>query len=201
MKNLINISVIAAIISVSWAGTCQASGTESIILSPPSSQNILDDSIAFNQTCINNDIGYRVSYPQDWQTNSGKVIDRCRVFDPHSATVPKYTESAEKAIYIWVEKNVLFASIVQEDVSEKHLSKQDTAIAGDRAVIVESESTGEALLAEGVRKYSYIVDLGNATLIATTYDITGNDYQKNKQILDRMMNTIEFNPQLVTINE
>ena len=201
MKNLINISAIAAIASIFWAGACQASSTDSIILSPPSSKNILDDSIAFNQTCVNNDIGYRVSYPQDWQTNSGKVIDRCRVFDPHSAIVPKYTESTDKAIYIWIEKNVSFASITQEDVSERHLSKQDTAISGDRAVIVESESTGEALLREGIRKYSYIIDLGDATLIATTYDITGNDYQKNKQILDRMMNTIEFNPQLVTINE
>lgn len=200
MKNLINISAIAAIISVSWAGSCQASQTDAITLSPSLSQNKIDNSIAFNQSCINSDIGYQVSYPQDWQTNSGEVIDRCRVFDPRSAVVPKDTESTGKAIYIWVEKNVPFAAIAQEDISEKHLSKQDMAIAR-QAVIVESESTSEALLTEGIRRYSYIVDLGDATLIATTYDIAGNDYEKNKQILDRMMNTIEFNPQLVTINE
>lgn len=204
-NKIINIPLLTSIFLIFWVGACQASSNQNnsdsqvVLPSPPSTlENDTNNSLALNQTCTNNNIGYQVSYPQDWQTNSGKVIERCQVFDPRSATVPLYTESTDKAIYLRGEKNVSFESIAKEDLGEEHLSSKTVDLANNHAVVIESKSTGKALLSKGIRKYSYIVDLGNkTTLIATTYDISGNNYQKNKQILDRMMKTIQFEQQLV----
>lgn len=44
-----------------------------------------------------------------------------------------------------------------------------------------------------------VVDLGEGTLIATTYEIPGNNDRENKQILDRTIETIELGRQLVII--
>ena len=149
-------------------------------------------SLVLDRTCINQAAGYRINYPQGWKTNSGDVLDLCRVFDPRSAEVPEYTETTGKAIYLRLENNISFDDIAKEDISEKHLSNKTIDVAGNQAVVIESESTGKALLRKGIRKYSYIIDLKDKTLIATTFNIAGNDYQQNKQVLDRMMTTIEF---------
>ncbi|WP_243397374.1 hypothetical protein [Crocosphaera subtropica] len=156
-------------------------------------QNNSQNSINLNQTCTNKKVGYQVNYPQDWQTNSGNVMNDCQVFDPTYAKVPEQTESISKAIYLRVEENAPFDLISQENVGEQHLSKQTLTIDSYQAVAVESKSTGRAMLPKGQRNYSYIVDLGDRTLIATTYDVPDNNYAKNKQILDSMLKTIEFN--------
>ena len=194
MKKLINIPVITAFLLISWISLSNANEDSRVVSSsqPSTSQNKTDGAIALSQTCTNNSFGYQVHYPEGWQTNPGEVVDRCRVFDPRSARVPEYTESTGKAIYLRVEKNVLFGEIAKEDSSEQHLSNKATTVADNKAVVIEGESTGKALLRPGIRKYSYIVDLGEGTLIATTYEIPGNNYQENKQILDRMMETIEI---------
>lgn len=210
---IINFPLIASILLVPLLGACDPSSnnnssSEVVLPSPPStpennnnnndsvSENNNDNLIALSQTCTNNDIGYQVNYPPDWQTNPGEVLASCQVFDPESATVPEYTESTEKAVYLRFEENVPFDLAAKENMGERHLSRQDLTIQGNQAVAVESESTGKAMLPEGMRTYSYIVDLGDRTMIATTYDIPGNDYQRNKQILDRMMETIQFKGQL-----
>ena len=196
MNKIINIQVIATILFFSLIGTCNGSSRKNswIFLSSPTSTSPTetDNSLVLNRTCVNKAIGYQINYPQGWQTNSGEVVNRCRVFDPRSAEVPEYTESIGKAIYLRVENNVSFEEIAKEDLSERHLSSKTTNIKDRRAVVIESESTGKALLRKGIRKYSYIVDLGNKTLIATTYDTTDSNYQQNKQILDRMMTMIKF---------
>lgn len=193
-----NTFAIAILLLFSSNSAYQASDVNS---SPPAtSQTETDHHIPLNQTCINSKIGYQVSYPQGWQTNSGTVVDRCRVFDPQSAILPKNTESTSKAIYLRIEKNISFEEVAEADISEQQLSKQTITVANNQAVVIESESTGKALLRKGIRKYSYIVDLDKQTLIATTYEIPGNDYQTNKQILDRMMATIEFSDRPTTNN-
>lgn len=157
------------------------------------SQNENNSNINLTQTCSNQKVGYQVNYPQDWQTNSGKVMNDCQVFDPTSAKVPEQTESISKAIYLRVEENTPFDLVSQENLGEEHLSKETLTIDSYQAVAVERQSTGRAMLPKGQQSYSYIVDLGDRTMIATTYDVPGNNYPKNKQILDAMFKTIEFN--------
>lgn len=122
---IINFSLIASILVIPWLGACQTSannnsGSQAILPSPPSeTENDPNNSLALNRTCTNKDTGYRVSYPQDWQTNPGEVLARCQVFDPESATVPANTESTDKAIYLRVEKNVPFDLAAKENMGER----------------------------------------------------------------------------------
>lgn len=197
-NKIINISLITSILLTASLGACDTSSnnnSDSQVDLPSQSsetENNTNNSIPLSQTCTNNDLGYQVSYPQGWQSNRGEVLAPCQVFDPVSATVPANTESTEKAIYLRVEQNTPYDLAAKENLGERHLSLQDLTIQGNEAVAVESESTGKAMLPEGLRSYSYIVDLGDRIMIAITYDIPGNNYQENKQILDRMMETIEF---------
>jgi hypothetical protein len=62
----------------------------------------------------------------------------------------------------------------------------------DRALVVESESTGKALLPEGYRYYTYIVEIDDETLLATTYRDKENNYQRNQKILDKMMASMDI---------
>lgn len=197
MKKILRLLAITLIIFNPWLVSCQFSSrshSQNTLSSQSSTpHNQVNKSITLSQTCTNNTVGYQVNYPKDWKTNSGKVMNRCQVFDPQSAMVPEGTESTSKAIYLRIEKNTPFDLIAKENVGEQHLSNQPLTIANNQAVAVESESTGKAMLPEGQRTYSYIINLGdNRTFVATTYDIKGNHYSKNKQILDRMMETIEF---------
>jgi hypothetical protein len=77
-------------------------------------------------------------------------------------------------------------------LADRELSAEGTTVAGRRAVRVEVEATGQALLPEGVRSYRYHVDLGDRTLSATTHDVDNLDYEANKRILDQMMQTVEL---------
>ncbi|MGV2829884.1 hypothetical protein [Myxosarcina sp. GI1(2024)] len=188
--------IILPIILFPWLLGCD-SGTNSELQASRSttatSADKTDPTISLSQTCSNDRAGYQINYPQDWQTNPGEVLNRCQVFDPQSATVPENTESTGKAIYLRIEANVPFERIATENRGERHLSRQRMSIGDYRAVAIESESTGKALLPQGIRTYSYVVALDKGTLVAITYDLGSNEYQTNKQILDRMMETIEFN--------
>ena len=177
MNKIINTILFVSLIAIGNASSIKTAVANSLVL---------------DRTCINQTAGYRIKYPQGWKTNSGEVVNLCRVFDPRSAQVPEYTETTGKAIYLRIENNVSFDEIAKEDISERHLSSKTIDVAGNQAVVIESESTGKALLRKGIRKYNYIVDLGDKTLIATTFNTAGNDYRQNKQILDQMMTTIEL---------
>ena len=143
------------------------------------------------QSCTNEAVGYTVRYPAGWKTNSGNLTKPCEIFDPESAESPEPTDSIEKAIYLRADR-VPFEQAAESE-GERVLSRQTATIDGHQAVIVESESTGEALLPEGYRYYSYKVDLGNQTLIAITYKVKEQDYQRNQKILDHMMKSLEIN--------
>ncbi|WP_036484199.1 hypothetical protein [Myxosarcina sp. GI1] len=195
MNRKISILIALFIILIPWLEGCDSTSEMQESLSPNSntSEDKSDnETITLSQICNNNNVGYQINYPQGWQTNPGTVISPCQIFDPQSAIVPKNTESIDKAIYLRVEENVTFDLVTKENKHERHLSRQMTTIENRRAMKIESESTGKALLPSGTRTYSYIIDLDNSTLIALTYNLAGDRYQTNKQVLDRMMKTIKF---------
>ncbi|MEQ8973301.1 MAG: S-layer homology domain-containing protein [Coleofasciculus sp. C1-SOL-03] len=149
--------------------------------------------IALSQTCTNEAVGYTVNYPQGWVTNSGSVVEQCKVFDPESISLPEQSESFDEAVHIRVDR-VPFERVASTDnQSSQELSRRQTTIDGYQAVVVENKATGIGLIPEGVRSYLYFVDLDGQTLIGTTYDMQGQRYQRNKQVLDQMMNSLSFN--------
>jgi len=149
--------------------------------------------IALSQTCTNEAVAYTVNYPQGWVTNSGSVVEQCKVFDPESISLPEQSESFDEAVHIRVDQ-VPFERVASEDnQTSQELSRRQTTIDGYQAVVVENKATGIGLIPEGVRSYLYFVNLDGQTLIGTTYDMQGQRYQRNKKVLDQMMNSLSFN--------
>ncbi|MGF1496529.1 MAG: S-layer homology domain-containing protein [Elainellaceae cyanobacterium] len=160
------------------------------VVNPPQSDGVAP--IALDQTCTNETIGYTIGYPAGWQTNPGQVIESCRVFDPQSITLPEQAESTDEAIHLRVD-NVAFDRVTQGNISARELSRQTIEVDGYQAIATENESTGRGLLPEGMRFYQYAINLeGDRTFIATTYDVSDNQYERNKRVLDQMISSLDF---------
>lgn len=149
---------------------------------------------AATQACTNDEAGYTVELPQGWSTNDGEVVPPCRFFHPEPFEVPEATEVIGLAVTVSVEPVPFERVSSPDDMSEDELSREQTTVAGRPAVRVETVSTGEGLLPEGVRSYRYAVDLDGRTLIAVTRDVEGLDYAENQEVVDAMMDSLELVP-------
>ena len=165
-----------------------ATTSTSTTATTPSTSTATD---APTQTCSNTEAGYSIDYPAGWSTNAGDVTPPCRYFHPQPFEVPEATEVIGLAVTIDVEEVPFEVVVAPDKLGEQELDREETTVAGRPAVRVETVSTGEALLPEGVRSYQYAVDLGASTLIAVTRDVEGLDYAGNRHILDQMVAGIE----------
>jgi hypothetical protein len=150
--------------------------------------------VTLGQTCTNEAAGYTVNYPTGWMTNEGDVLNLCQVFDPSSITLPEQSSSFNEAIHLRIDSIPFERATGEDDITETILSRRTTTIDGYDAVVKESESTGRALLPEGVRSYTYIINLDDGEImVASTYDVANQMYTRNKQVLDQMVSSLRFN--------
>ncbi|WGV24033.1 S-layer homology domain-containing protein [Halotia branconii] len=165
-----------------------------VISSSSSGNKPNNNSIRLGQTCTNEQIGYTISYPTNWQANSGQVVNQCQVFDSKSIKLPKNSEDFDETVYIRLE-NISFNQLVNNTDSRtsQTLSRRQINVDDRQAVAIESEATGFGLLPKGRRFYRYLIDMNGKTLIAVTYDVPNQNYQRNKQVLDQMVTSINLN--------
>lgn len=145
-----------------------------------------------SQRCTHPRDGFSVSYPAGWITNSGEVLPACTAFNPEPFEIPPASEMPfDIAVVIYVE-TVPYETITESSRWERILSDEPITIDGRDARRVEAESTGEGLAPPGMRSLRYVVDLGNGrALVGTTNDV-GTDYQRNQEILGRMMISLDL---------
>jgi hypothetical protein len=157
---------------------------------PP--QKASDVPIKLAQTCTSRAIGYTVSYPVGWQTNSGDVVKPCQIFDFRSIQLRERSEDFDEAVYFDLE-NVPFEKIVNaRSPGLRVLSVEQTMVGDRRAIVTESEYTGMTILPKGVRSYKYLIDLNDKTLVVVTYQVKSQNYERNKKVLDKMIESIKF---------
>ncbi len=136
-------------------------------------------------------------YPRTWSTNDPGQADRCRFFHPEPFEVPPATESTGIAISLKVEP-VPFADLVPVPAGSpatEVLAREETTVAGSRAVRAEIRATGEGLFAAGVRGVVHFVDFDGATFTGRTYDnAAAGTFAANTQVLDQMMQTLRRLP-------
>ncbi len=149
------------------------------------------DTVAPTQECENPTGGYTVGYPDGWYANLGEVSERCSFFHPEPFELPEQTEAPDVAVAISREP-VPFARVTGAGPAIRILDREETEIDGRRAVRRETEATGDALRPAGVRGYEYLVDLGGETLILSTYEGSGLDYERNRETVDRMAATLRI---------
>ena len=141
--------------------------------------------MALEQTCEAD--RYTVGYPAGWATNPGTVVPRCRFFHPEPFTVPEATEVVDRAVILHVE-SIPFARIVESTggESEEVLARRELTVSGRRALRAEVRST-DGLLPAGTPSLRYMIDLGDATLVAVTNGVEGSDHQRNRDVLEAMV--------------
>lgn len=174
------------------AALCQIKGIAGV----PSRYVVQPDSgnrLTLGQTCTNQTIGYTVRYPTGWMTNAGEVLPQCQVFDSDSVQLKAATEDFDEAVYFDLER-IPFNGLVSKlgGPTSRVLSRRQTSVNGRQAVAVETEATGSGLLPAGRRTYQYLIDFNGQTLVVRTYNVPNQSYETNKQVLDRMAESLGF---------
>jgi hypothetical protein len=148
--------------------------------------------LALSQRCTNDVHGFTVAYPAGWHTNDGRVIPACSAFDPESVQVPAESEMPFDIAIVLGVQQVPFDRVGGDPRFERVLSSERLTLGGRPALRAEVEATGEGLADRGLRTLRYAIDLGGGrTLIATTHR-THARYEREKEILARMLETIEL---------
>lgn len=148
--------------------------------------------VRLGPVCTNPVAGYRVRYPEGWMTNSGETANQCRYFDPEELTIPERAETFDEAISLRRDSLPYDQVTDSDDITQSVLSRRTLTIDGRQATVTEAETTGRGILPAGIRSYTYVVDLGDSIFVGSTYDTDGQSYQRNKQVLDLMVGSLEF---------
>jgi hypothetical protein len=142
--------------------------------------------------CTNATVGYEIAFPAEWETNTGEVMPECSLFDPEPIRVEPATELPYDIAVSIREEPIAFETFTGEMRGRRELTRENTTVGGRRAARMESESTGEGLLPEGIRSYQYIVDLGGSVLLLSTHDIGYPPYHQTVRVLDDMARTLRL---------
>jgi hypothetical protein len=158
---------------------------------PPTPQDEEPPEAAVRE-CTNEPDAYTVEYPQDWEINAGDTEPPCSYFDPDPIDLPEAQEAPlDIAVSIRREPANL-DRVSGEDPTIEVLERETTEVDGRDAIHRLTESTGGGLRPEGIRAYQYLVDLAGETLIASTYDVDGEDFDANREVLDAMMESLRW---------
>ncbi len=144
--------------------------------------------------CENDELGFAVSYPGDWWANpriegegGAQPIPACTYFAPDEVDLQPGTDDLTGV--------AIRFDLVDADVSRSGevIFEDEVPVDGRSTVVVELEPEPQlGFVPEGARIYRYLVGMNGSDLVATADDIHHDAYEENKEILDRMMQTIEI---------
>lgn len=180
---------VLALVALVAAG-CGGDDDEAVPTEPPAVEPPPEEP-AETAERTNEEAGYRLHYPADWHVNEGDVAEPCSFFDRDPFEVPEATEFIDVAVLVSREPVPLDA-IVGEDPTRTVLDEKDTEIAGNRAVRIESEATGEGLLDAGTRFYQVVVEADGESIVLSTYEVGDLDYEGNKEAVDEPADSLEL---------
>ena len=182
------LSSVALLTACGDDGNTTAADPSSTTTSSTTSTTTAGGAVTLAQTCETD--RYSVGFPAGWATNPGTVVPRCRYFHPEPFTVPEATEVVDRAVILDVE-SMPYDRMVEATggETEEVLARRELTVSQRRALRVEVRST-DGLLPVGTESLRYMVDLGNATLIAVTHGVEGSDHQRNRTVLEAMVDSL-----------
>lgn len=143
--------------------------------------------------CVARERGYRLEFPARWFTNDAGQSEPCRFFHPEPFSLAPGTEATGIAISVSVNPLPFHqvTPVPTGSMASEVLGRRTATLDGRPAVRVETQATGEALLAAGVRGVSWFVDLSPGTLVATTSEAAAaGRHADNVEVLDDMMQSL-----------
>lgn len=134
-----------------------------------------------------------VRYPDGWHVNE-QGGQPCSAFDPDPFELPTRTEFPRTlAVVLRVEPLELDAAATAAGLRVE--AERSMTVDGRGAVRQEVVTTGEGLAPAGVRSTRYVVDGGTErSILATTFDVEGNDFERSVDVLDAMVMALEIEP-------
>lgn len=142
-------------------------------------------------TCENPEVGYSVTFPDDWYTNTaiGETA-ACSWFTPDFFEVTDLDEVPDE---IWISISLIDGSVAYTSLTE-FLLYEELLIDGMPARRVEFDSTPND--PDDQHGYHYVINLGapdrGPTFLAFVRSDAAADYELGKAVLDRIMALIEF---------
>jgi hypothetical protein len=129
--------------------------------------------------------------------NEANGLPPCSAFDPEDTSMPAAGEIPAGIAIVLHRDDVAFerSTDFAGDFTVDVLSREETTVAGRRAVVAELEHTGEGLYDRGHRLYTYVLDTGGQTITGVTHDVPDAEppgYEERKRILHAMMASLRF---------
>ncbi len=178
-----------ALLIISFAVLASCSSPASDAPEPQPAAQKPAPTVALSQRCTNERHGFTVSYPAGWHTNGGEVIPACTAFDPGLVQIPPQSEMPfEIAVVVDVHQEAFDRT--PDPQFERVLSSERLMIGGRPALRAEVEATGEGLAERGMRTLRYAIDLGDGRTLVASTNRTGEEYEREKEILRRMVEAI-----------
>lgn len=174
--------------------TAASAPAESAPADDPSSPTGDAGTVVLAASCTGGDGLYTVGYPEGWHTNPGDALGPCEVFDEQPVEIEEDTGGGPFGGITVRPVPAPFGAAAEPGRGHREISAETATVAGRPAVRAVWEATGETVLPAGMRSYRYVVDLGERTLLAVTYDVGSGDFAEHRDVLDRMMATLELSP-------
>lgn len=158
--------------------------------SPTTSPSAQQSPSPATQRCTHAAEGYSVAFPAGWFVAEAEGIEPCTFFHPAPLTLPEAGEATGVAIRADV-REVPLTQARQDSLSEGDQTAKDLTVAGRRAVRLEGVLTEEGLLPAGTRVTTWLVQLGDRTLVLTTDSAGEDDYATAVGVLDAMAQSLQ----------
>jgi len=146
-------------------------------------------------TCTNTVSGYSIDYPENWTISTGEHA--CRWADQEHFVVAPGTEGPSTAIMVFDSPDE-FDMVVNgtfDDLFYRTNLREDTMVAGHRAVKFDVTATGEGLGPDGSPSYGYVIDRDGKGFVVSTEQLPGDTgYEEDKKALDEAVKTLKFLP-------
>lgn len=152
------------------------------------------DHPALGDSCVNEVDGYRLAYPDGWDTNSGEVTAPCQVFDLSTPELQPDTHAPlDAAVLVTVEDRALdeVRAQIERDPATDVNDVVDIELAGREALRVDGTATGEAYLDAGVEVHRSYVAFDERTLTASANSLGEPDLDQRREIIAQMLTTLE----------
>jgi hypothetical protein len=133
---------------------------------------------------------FTIDHPEGWWTNPGDDAPECRIFHPTEVEVEN--ESLHYAVRAYIDPVAYTDAAPHNEDEGEELRREELTVDGRQAVVTEVRSSGFALVPEGERYTTAIVDLDGEILVLTTSTVGDTDYERDADLIERMLETVEL---------
>jgi hypothetical protein len=145
--------------------------------------------------CTTTRRGYTIGYPSGWYTTHLRASQACEYFDPRPFEIIPGTEFPPTALFAAQTEESVDAYVEQltDPMFFETVRREDTTVAGRRAVLVETTATGEGESEPGERRYGYVVDRDGRAFVVLATGLPGDArYADFRAVADEAVETVLF---------